>query len=109
MGNPDRRESGQADSSEGIPSAQQNQNSRQSMGNTSTSGGQQQAEGSDGGRSRKGARQNQSGIGASQRQDRESPDLNKQSNSSRDIEQAGQGNSQDSLVNDSTGAFKERP
>jgi hypothetical protein len=109
MGNPERRESSQEGSSEGGGSAQQNQNSRQSIANAS---GGQQGEGTHGGRARKGSDEagqyKQSGIGASQGQDRESPDLDKRPGTA-DIERAGQGNSRDSLVNDPTGAFKERP
>lgn len=107
MANPGRREFGQRNSSAGVSSPQQNQNSRQSAGNAS--GAQQ------GGRAQRTAeqvsRQKQSGIGASQAQDRGSPDLDKgaQSNTSADIERPGQGDSRDSLVNDPTGAFKERP
>jgi hypothetical protein len=110
-----RRESSQDGSRADARSAQQSQNSRQSMGNPS--GGQQ---GEDASRSRaghgpadQGAQQEQSGIGASQAQDRGSPDLDKREgegpNASADIERAGQGNSRDSLVKDPTGAFKERP
>jgi hypothetical protein len=115
MRNPERRESSQDGSSEGARSGQQNQNSRQSMANAS---GGQQGGGSNGGRAREGSaeqagQQQQTGIGASQGQDRDSPDLEKRpgerSNTSADIERAGQGNSRDSLVNDPTGAFKERP
>jgi len=115
MANPKRRPSSQAGSSAGARSAQQNQNSRQSMGNPS---GAQQGEGSSGGRARQrpreqGGQQEQPGIGASQALDRDSPDLDKRpgdgSNASADIERAGQGDSRDSLVNDPTGAFKERP
>jgi len=115
MGNPEQRESSQDGSSEGARSGQENQNSRQSMANAS---GGQQGGGSHGGRAGQGSaeqdrQQQQSGIGASQGQDRDSPDLDKRpgerSNISVDIERAGQGNSRDSLVNDPTGAFKERP
>jgi hypothetical protein len=115
MANPERRESSQDGSSAGTRSAQQNQNSRQSMGNPS---GGQQGGGSTGGRAgqgpaEQGPQQGQTGIGASQAQDRGSPDLDKRpgerSNASADIERPGQGNSRDSLVNDPTGAFKERP
>jgi hypothetical protein len=54
------------------------------------------------------AQQNQTGIGSSQGQDRESPNLPKdrsQPGQRSDVER----DSADSLVNDPTGAFKERP
>lgn len=115
MGNRERRVSSQDSSSDGARSAQQNENSRQSSRNAS---GGQQGEGSKGGSAQQGsadeaAQQKQRGIGASQGQDRGSPDLEKNSgdpsSASADIERAGQGSSRDSLVNDPTGAFKERP
>jgi hypothetical protein len=115
MANPERSESSHDAASEGARLAQQNQNSRQSIGNAS---GGQHGQGAGGGRAGQGpaeqaGHQEQSGIGASQGQDRGSPDLDKRpgerSNASADIERAGPGNSRDSLVNDPTGAFKERP
>ena len=110
MANPERGGSGRADASERAHSAQQKQNSRQSIGNAS--GDRQRGDGSDRGRTRQGSQgdqQKQSGIGAGQRQDRDSPDLEKQPNSSGDVERGSEGNSRDSLVNDPSGAFKERP
>ena len=56
-----------------------------------------------------GAQQNQTGIGSSQGQDRESPNLPRsggaQPGQRSDVERG----SGDSLVNDPTGAYKERP
>jgi hypothetical protein len=55
----------------------------------------------------------QAGIGSSQAQDRETPNLERpardKSGSRPDIERGRQDSAGESMVNDSTGAFKERP
>jgi hypothetical protein len=57
--------------------------------------------------------QSRAGIGSGQGQDRATPDLERpaggESNVRSDVERGEQDSGQDSLVNESTGAFKERP
>ena len=86
----------------------QTENSRQSMKNAS---GAKPAKGEspDSGS----PAQRDEGMGSSQRQDRGTPDLRRdqggRSPGTPDIERGGSSDSRDSLVDDPTGAFKERP
>ena len=83
----------------------QNENSRQS----GPQGGQKGQRGQPG----KSGGQDGAGIGSSQGQDRASPrdrqERPDRSNGNPDVERGAQSGSTDSMVNDMTGAFKERP
>ena len=97
MANRDKHRSGQ--------SGEQKANSRQS----GQQGGQEQPAGKPAGS----GQQSQAGIGSSQGQDRGSPreqrERTDRSSGTSDIERPTPSNASDSIVNDMTGAFKERP
>jgi hypothetical protein len=102
-----------ADGTQDSRGGRQRQTSEQSMGNPATGTA---AYGGGEGRSRSGS-DDEAGIGSSQAQDRETPNVKRpssdKSGARSDVERGEQEHEQhraaDSLVNDSTGAFKERP